>query len=63
MAQLGDSAVNDEALVVSHAMVVGSSGSWIMDSGAMSHMCTAKEWFSDYDVLQKPGRVSVGFSR
>ena len=63
---MADSAGDDEALAVSHAMVVGSSDSWIMDSGATSHMCTAKEWFSDYDVLQKPGRVSVGdvgFSR
>ena len=58
VAELGDSAGDDEALAVSHAMVVGSSDSWIMDSGATSHMCTAKEWFSDYDVLQKPGRVS-----
>ena len=28
MAELGDSAGDDEALVVSHAMVVGSSDSW-----------------------------------
>ena len=49
--------------MVSHAMVVGSFGSWIIDLGAMSHMCTTKEWFSDYNVLQKPGRVSVGDDR
>ena len=44
-------------------MVFGSSDGWIMDSGAMPHMCTAKEWFNDYNVLQKPGRVSVGDGR
>ena len=60
VAELGDSAGDDEALAVSHA---GSSDSWIMDWGATSHMCSAKEWFSDYDVLQKPGRVSVGDGR
>lgn len=63
MAELGDSAVDDEVLVVGHAVVVGPSGSWIVDSGATSHMCTAKEWFSDYEVLQRPGQVSVGDGR
>ena len=30
---------------------------------AMYDICSAKEWFSDYDVLQKPGQVFVGDGR
>ena len=67
VSELGDSAVHDEVLVVSHAVVVCPSGSWIVDSGATSHMCMAREWFSDYyEMLQRPGRYlleMVGFSR
>ncbi len=37
--------------------------SWIVDSGATSHMCTAREQLNDYNLLQNPGRVSVGDSR
>ncbi len=63
VAELDDSAGDDEVLVLDHAMVVGPSGSWIVDSGATSHMCTARERFSDYNLLQNLGRVSVGDGR
>ena len=63
VAEQVDSAGDDEVLMVGHAMVTGPSGSWIVDSGATSHMCTGRELFSDYDMMAKPGQVSVGDGR
>ena len=63
MTEPGGSGTDDEVLVVGHALSTGPSGSWIIDSGATSHMCTTRRWFRDYDTLQKPGEVYVGDGR
>ena len=52
-----------EALVVGHALSIGTSRSWIVDSGAMSHMCTSRELFNDCNELQKIEKVTVGDGR
>ena len=36
--ELADSSGDDEVLVISHALSVGASGSWIVDSGATCHV-------------------------
>ena len=59
---LNDSS-NGEALVVSHADSVGASGSRIVDSGAMCHMCNTRQRFFGLRTLLKPENVTVGDGR
>ncbi len=40
-------------------LFVGSDNSWIVDSGATSHMCRAQSSFSVYEEFQGHGEVSV----
>ena len=63
MSEHGDSAVDDEIFVVGHAVVVGTSGSWIVDLGATSHMCTARVTMKCYRGLGRYLLEMVGFSR
>ena len=61
--ELADSSGDAEVLVVSHALSVGASGSWIVNSGATCHMCSTRELFADYRRLLKPEKVSLGDGR
>ena len=54
---------DEEALVVGHAGMVGSSVSWIVDSGATYHMCNSRWRFVRYSNLLKPVKVTVGDGR
>ena len=49
-----------DALVVSHALQAGSTGNWIVDSGATCHMCSNKKLFVDFQLLKKPMEVTLG---
>ena len=49
-----------DALVVSHALQAGSTGNWIVDSGATCHMCNKKKLFVDYQPLKKSMEVTLG---
>ncbi len=46
---------NTEVLLTSDVLFVGSGSSWIVDSGATSHMCRARSSFSVYEEFQEPG--------
>ena len=61
--ELADSSGDDEVLVVGHALSVGASGSWIVDSGATCHMCSTSESFAGYRRLLKPEKVTLGDGR
>ena len=50
----------DDALLVSHALQVGSAGQWIVDSGATCHMCCNRKLFANFQVLDKPVEVTLG---
>ena len=54
---------NAEVMVVGHALSIGPFDSWIVDSGATSHMCTSRELFTEYISFQNPGEVTVGDGR
>jgi hypothetical protein len=51
-----------DALMVSHAFKVSncSMGSWIIDSGATSHMCGSKTPFVELRDLKQPMEVTLG---
>ena len=51
-----------DALMVSHAFKVSncSMGSWIVDSGATSHMCGSKTSFVELRNLNQPMEVTLG---
>ena len=51
---------DSDALVVSHALQTGSTGNWIVDSGATCHMCSNKKLFVDLHPLTKPMEVTLG---
>ena len=55
--------LSDEVMVIGHALSVGPFGSWIVDSGATSHICTSRELFTEYIPFQNPGEVTVGDGR
>ena len=50
----------DAIVVVDQALSATSSGNWIVDSGATSHMCNCEEQFSELSRLDKPQEVSLG---
>ena len=52
-----------DGLVVTHALTTGHTGSWIIDSGAICHMCASKELFVDLKPLEKPMNVTLGDGR
>ena len=60
VSELPDSSGDDEVLVVGHALSVGASGNWIVDSGATCHMCSTRESFAGYRRLLKPEKVTLG---
>ena len=55
MTQQGDSTDDVEALIVGHTLSINSTGSWVVDLGATSHMCASQK-----RELQKPGEMTVG---
>ncbi len=56
--------VEEEALISGSALVVGGmSASWIMDSGATSHMCQCRDLFVTYEKSEKPEIVTLGDRR
>ena len=60
MTQQGDSTNDVEAPIIGHALTIGYTGSWVVDSGATSHMCASRKLFADYNELQKPGEETLG---
>jgi len=53
---------DDDALVVTHALSANSesSSSWIIVSGATSHMCNDQSLFDHTDLFKKPQEVTFG---
>ncbi len=47
-------------MVAGQDLSTGSSNTWIVDSGATSHMCNKKEFFVEYDAFQQLGEVTIG---
>ena len=48
-------------LVVQHAMPsLSGKAAWIIDSGAMSHMCNDQSFFVKYNRLKTPLKVTLG---
>ncbi len=59
-----DVSVEEEALISGGALIAGGmSASWIVDSGATSHMCHSRDLFVTYKKLQKPEIVTLGDGR
>lgn len=54
------SSSDDEAMLVSHALMATSRGNWIIDSGATCHMCNQKDLFRELNHLTRPQEVSLG---
>ena len=48
------------ALVVSHALSASATSNWIVDSGAMCHMCNDNKLFTNFQSLDKSQEVSLG---
>ena len=55
-----ESCSEDDALVASHALSVGATSSWIIDSGATTHMCNDKSLFTKLQQLNHPQEVALG---
>ena len=52
---------NNTALTAARALAAGDmSKSWIVDSGATSHMCYRRDMFRDYKSLPMPEKVMYG---
>ena len=49
-----------DGLVVTHVLMTGHTGNWIVDSGATCHMCASKDLFVDLQPLEKPMNVTLG---
>ena len=50
----------EDDLVVTHALSVSATSNWIVDSGAMCHMCNDKKLSTSLKGLDKPQKVSLG---
>ena len=48
-----DDRSDSDALLVGHALSVGLSSGWIVDSGTTSHICNDKQLFTVYQSLKK----------
>ena len=46
-------------LVVEQILHVGAAENWIVDSGATCHMCHNKKLFSEFQLLEKPAKVTL----
>ena len=60
------SSSESSGLIISHALSISTSGeqhTWIIDSGATSHMCHNKELFTTLNPLQKLTDVVLGDGR
>ena len=58
-----DSERNITGLVMSHALSTvecSETDSWIIDSGATSHICNDRRSFTDFHTLEKPQYVTLG---
>ena len=54
---------SDVVALLVHEMVrssVHKNDSWIIDSGAMCHMCNDSNAFSEYSTLKQPQEISLG---
>ena len=56
----GSSSCDSDALVAFHALSVNSSGNWIVDSGATSHMCNNAKMFAKFKSLKRAQEVKLG---
>ena len=50
----------DHVLVTTHALSAANKGTWIVDSGATTHMCNDSSLFSNMEKLELPMEVILG---
>ena len=54
------SSSDSDALIVGHALSASATNSWIVDSGATSHMCNSDKQFIKLRNLKQPLEVTLG---
>ena len=57
---LSSSDSESDALVVNHALSASTKDSWIVDSGAMCHMCSNEKLLVELHNLKQPFEVTLG---
>ena len=50
-----------DVLLASQALSVRMTSSWIIDSGASSHMCNDEQLFTKIETLKKPLEIVLGY--